>query len=180
MISDTMLELRTAHEDLGDAQILAKAIHDALTETVDNTVTEKNTKLTCCKNDLLEHISSKGFRHSLQDISWAIRSVKDSAMASVSERTDAIITGINDQGKCIVSDLDTKYEKLSMDLVDRIEKIAFHVASIESLQSYVTVLLSLNNHMEILTVYEELSTRIQSVLETTDVEQITRDLVTSR
>ena len=178
LISDTMLSLRAAHEDLEDAQILAKAVHDELTESVDSAISTKTTKLTCCKNDLLEHISSKGFRPSLQDISWAIRSVKESAMSTVTDKTDTIISGFHDQRKSVVTDIDSRYKQLSVELVERIEKIAFHVASIESLQSYVTVLLSLNNSMEILTVYEELSTRIESVLDSTDVEKITNDLVT--
>ena len=177
LISDTMYSLRASHEDLAEAQVLAKAAHDDVTELVDETVSAKTKKINCCTNDLLEYISAKSFRPSLQDISWAIRSVKECAMHNATEKSDSIVDKLNEQSRDIISDIELRYEKLAADFITRIDKVAFHVASIDSLHSFVTQLLSNNNTMEILTVYEELSERIQSVLEGTDIDAMTKDLV---
>jgi len=77
-----------------------------------------------------------------------------------------VIEVLSDQKAALLTDLKFKFTDIGNDIRDRVDQLAVYIGSTESLSTYVSTLLGWHNPMEIISVYEELSIRIESLLET--------------
>ena len=166
-IQDKLKEVKATHEQLAEVQVLLKGWQNDLGEKIESSMNATIDRVTACKNELVEMIANKGFNEEdCRDIVWACDSMKDCADNAITQQAIVIINQIKDTRTKLVSDMKEKCETLTVDIAERVEKVSYHIACIESLVTFVHNLLAQNNALEVLMIYDDLTTRVNSVLET--------------
>ena len=172
-IQNKLLEVKATHEQLAEVQVLLKGWQNDLEEKIESSCNANIDKVTACKNELVEMIANKGFTEDeLLDIVWACDSMKDCADNAITQQAIVIINQIKDTKTKLVNEMKEKCENLTVDISERVERVSYYIASIESLVSFVHNLLAQNNALEVLMIYDDLTTRVRSVLDT-DVATLT-------
>ncbi len=166
-IQNKLLEVKATHEQLAEVQVLLKGWQHDLEDKIESSMNDTIDKVTACKNELVEMIANKGFNEvEYSDITWACDSMKDCADNAITQQAIVIINQIKDTRSKLVTESKEKSEALIADIAERVEKLSYYIACIESLVSFVQTLLSQNNALEVLMIYEDLKTRVNSVLAT--------------
>ena len=164
---DVKLEaVKHYHEQLCEVQILLKGLHDNLEEKIDDRVTSHIDQTSECQNHLKQALATPSFGSEYRGITWAIETIKETANQAITLQTGVVTTQMKEARNNLTDDLKTKHRYTNMAVNQRIDSISFHMASIESLASFLGHLMVTLNPMEIITIYDDLITRVNSILDT--------------
>ncbi len=166
-IEEKQQDVKSVHEQVLDLQVVLKGNNNDLEEKIDSHINTHIERTLACQYELQEMVSSKEFGEDFTLIQWAIQSIKEASVEAMTQQTNVVTTQMKEARKDISDELKSKYMTLTQDLNECVDSIAFHMASIESLSSFMEKLLHANNPLEIITVYDDLTARVNSILETT-------------
>ena len=159
-------DVKYYHDQLCEVQVLLKGLHDTLEEKIDERVTSHIDKTSTCQNKLKEALATPAFGSEYRNITWAIEAMLESANQALGQQSEAVTVQMKEARVKLTDDLKIKHRHTNAEINVRIDSVAFHIGSIESLASFLQELMTSLNPLEIITIYDDLVTRVNSVLDT--------------
>lgn len=159
-------EVKRYHEQLCEVQVLLKGLHDNLEEKIDERVTSHIDKALVSQDLLKKALATPTFGAEYRNVTWAIESMLEAANHSITKQGQAVTQQMKETRINLTDELKIKHQETNREVNTRIDNVSFHIASIESLASFLEQLMMNLNHLEIITIYDDLVTRVNSILDT--------------
>ena len=158
-------------EQLQELQIALKAYHDDVEEKVETHVATQIQQVLDAQVQLQQLLTSKQWPPAMANVAWAIKSVQEAGAEAISHQSALVAAQMREIRANLLDDLKSRYASVSLTLNEHVDAVSFHLASIDSLAEFVDKLLQAQRPLEVITVYDELRSRVKSVLDS-DIESL--------